>query len=127
MRLAVLNIAVAGALVLAYLEGWLHIFEADETFLSAAIFGVTVFCIGALHLGYRKFAEGFIDQAVELGLIGTVIGFVIAMSGIDAAAAGDVNRISGMVATLLNGMGIALCTTLAGALCRTWLWLALRA
>lgn len=58
---------------------------------------------------------------VLLGLVGTVVGFVMALSGIDAAAAGDVDRVGGMIGTLIEGMGVALYTTLVGAVLNLWL------
>ena len=63
----------------------------------------------------------FANALVLLGLIGTVIGFVIALSGVDPAAAGDVKSISPMVSELLAGMAVALYTTLAGAVLNLWL------
>jgi len=61
------------------------------------------------------------NSLVFLGLIGTVIGFIIALSGVDAAAAADVNSIGPMVSTLIGGMSIALHTTLVGAILNIWL------
>jgi hypothetical protein len=61
------------------------------------------------------------DSLVFLGLIGTVIGFILALSGIDPDAAGKVENVSAMVATLINGMSAALYTTLVGAVFYIWL------
>ena len=58
---------------------------------------------------------------VLLGLIGTVLGFVIALSGVDPAAAGDVRAIAPMVTELIRGMSVALYTTLVGAVLNLWL------
>lgn len=58
---------------------------------------------------------------VFLGLIGTVLGFMIALSGVDAATAGDPKVIAPMVASLIDGMGVALHTTLVGAVLNLWL------
>ncbi len=58
---------------------------------------------------------------VTLGLIGTVIGFIIALSGVDANAVGDVGTIGSMVSTLIEGMAVALYTTLVGAVFHVWL------
>lgn len=63
----------------------------------------------------------FANALVLLGLIGTVIGFVIALSGVDPAGVSDVKSISPMVSELLAGMGVALYTTLAGATLNLWL------
>ena len=61
------------------------------------------------------------NSLVFLGLIGTVIGFIIALSGVDPTAAGDVSAIGPMVSTLIGGMSVALYTTLVGAILNVWL------
>jgi MotA/TolQ/ExbB proton channel family len=63
------------------------------------------------------------NSLVFLGLIGTVIGFIIALSGVDPASAGDVNAIGPMVSALIGGMSVALYTTLVGAVLNVWLML----
>ncbi|HET6469769.1 MAG TPA: MotA/TolQ/ExbB proton channel family protein [Geminicoccaceae bacterium] len=60
---------------------------------------------------------------VLLGLIGTVVGFVIALGGVDPATASDVTAIAPMVSTLIQGMSVALYTTLVGAVLNIWLML----
>ena len=60
---------------------------------------------------------------VLLGLIGTVVGFIRALSGIDPASVGDAAAIGPMVSRLLEGMAIALHTTLVGTLLNIWLTL----
>lgn len=51
---------------------------------------------------------------ITLGFLGTVWGFKIALSGIDPSAVGNVASIGPMVAALVEGMGIALWTTIVG-------------
>ena len=58
---------------------------------------------------------------VLLGLIGTIVGFVIALSGINQAAVTDASAIGPMVATLLHGMAMALFKTLVGSVLNVWL------
>ena len=58
---------------------------------------------------------------VLVGLIGTVIGFIIALSGVDRAAVSDAAQIGPMVATLLRGMSMALFKTLLGSVLNVWL------
>lgn len=60
------------------------------------------------------------SSLVLLGLVGTVLGFVMALSGVDPEAAADVSRIGPMVSVLISGLGVALYTTLAGALLNIW-------
>lgn len=61
------------------------------------------------------------NSLVLLGLIGTVIGFIIALSGVDPAAATQVENVSAIVSTLINGMSVAMYTTLVGAVLYVWL------
>ncbi len=61
------------------------------------------------------------NSLVLLGLIGTVIGFIIALSGVDPDKAGDFNAVAPMVSTLIEGMSTALFTTLVGAVLNVWL------
>jgi biopolymer transport protein ExbB/TolQ len=56
-----------------------------------------------------------------LGLIGTVIGFIIALSGVDPELASDIAAVGPMVSTLIEGMAVALYTTLTGAVLSIWL------
>ncbi len=61
------------------------------------------------------------NTLVLLGLIGTVLGFIIALSGVDPDKASDVNSIAPMVSTLIQGMSTALYTTLIGSIFNVWL------
>ena len=58
---------------------------------------------------------------VFLGLIGTVIGFIIALSGVNAEAVSQADSVASMVSTLIQGMSVALYTTLLGAVLNVWL------
>jgi hypothetical protein len=66
------------------------------------------------------------NSLVLLGLIGTVIGFIVALSGISPDAASDVSAIGPMISTLIVGMSIALYTTLVGSLLHLWLMVNVR-
>ncbi len=63
---------------------------------------------------------------VFLGLVGTVIGFIVALSGVDPALTGNVDKVAPMVSTLIHGMSIALYTTLFGAVLHVWLMVGYR-
>lgn len=65
----------------------------------------------------RQFAAAL----VVLGLIGTVAGFIIALSGVSAEDAGDLAAVRPMLSTLIGGMSVALYTTLEGAVLGLWL------
>jgi MotA/TolQ/ExbB proton channel family len=67
------------------------------------------------------FIRHIANTLVLLGLIGTVVGFVLALTDINADMASDVNQVSRMVGTLIEGMGVALYTTLVGSVLNVWL------
>ena len=66
------------------------------------------------------------NSLVLLGLIGTVIGFIIALSGVRPEVVSDVAAIGPMVSTLIGGMSVALYTTLVGSLLHVWLMVNVR-
>lgn len=61
------------------------------------------------------------NTLVFLGLVGTVIGFILALSGVDPEAASSTEKVAPMISTLITGMSIALYTTLVGAVLHVWL------
>lgn len=69
--------------------------------------------------GIRQYA----NNLVLLGLIGTVVGFIMALSGVNPDTVGDVSAIAPMVSSLIQGMGVALYTTLVGSVLNIWLML----
>jgi MotA/TolQ/ExbB proton channel family len=74
----------------------------------------------AHRIGTVRYIAG---SLVLLGLIGTVVGFVFALSGVDPDAVSDVSAIGPMVSTLIEGMSVALYTTLVGSVLNIWLML----
>ncbi|MCB2054900.1 MAG: MotA/TolQ/ExbB proton channel family protein [Geminicoccaceae bacterium] len=60
---------------------------------------------------------------VLLGLVGTVLGFIIALSGVDPDTAADAGAVGPMVSMLISGMSVALYTTLVGSVLNVWLML----
>lgn len=61
------------------------------------------------------------NSLVLLGLIGTVIGFIIALSSVDPNATAEADSIAPVIGRLINGMSVALYTTLVGSLLHVWL------
>ena len=80
--------------------------------------------IGALRLRLAHriaIVRHIANSLVIFGLIGTVLGFIIALSGVDPEHASDINAIGPMVSILISGMSTALYTTLIGAILNVWL------
>jgi hypothetical protein len=61
------------------------------------------------------------SSLVMLGLLGTVIGFIMSLSGVRPDVATDVKAVSPMIASMITGMSVALYTTLVGAVLNLWL------
>ena len=82
----------------------------DQTMLAAAFRVRLMMPIQILHY--------VANMLILLGLIGTVVGFVIAVSGLGDSLAGGENlqRVQGVLGQIVNGMGVALFTTLVGAI-----------
>ena len=72
----------------------------------------------ATKINFIKFIA---NTLVILGLIGTVVGFIIALSGVDGSVSSNPEEVSKMVSTLIQGMSVALYTTLVGSICSVWL------
>ena len=68
-----------------------------------------------------KDSEWIRRRLVNFGFIGTFIGFIIALSGVDPSQANSVEAMRPMIASLIAGMGTALFTSLVGLLTAEWL------
>jgi hypothetical protein len=80
--------------------------------------------VGALRIRLANRIAGVryvANMLVLLGLIGTVVGFIMALGGVDPETAGDVESIAPMVSELVGGMSVALYTTLVGSVLNIWL------
>ena len=80
--------------------------------------------IAALRLRLSHRIGGIRQMAnclILFGLIGTVTGFIIALSGVDPQNAANVTSIEPMISTLIAGMSVALYTTLVGSVLNVWL------
>lgn len=103
---------------------WLN----DYTYISELI--VAIWAIFSMHIGYNTYkgiesneASWFAaDSCMTLGMLGTVIGFVVMLA--DTFTAIDPQNIESMraaIAAMSAGMSTALLTTLAGLVCALFL------
>jgi len=119
-----LTVCVLGVLVyFSYANGWLlPLYEKDATmitYLITVIFGATT-----LSLGYKSFLKKQFDNEVEwfvsdavltLGMIGTIIGFMIMLIGtFDTVEFTAVENIRAVLSSMSKGLYTALSTTLIG-------------
>lgn len=66
--------------------------------------------------GPHETAWWFAGATIKLGLLGTVIGFIVMIGQLDLAKGSDTAQIQALLAQMTLGMGIALVTTLVGLL-----------
>ena len=64
-------------------------------------------------VGFYEFGWFCSDIMLKLGLIGTVIGFIIMLSSLTDITTFDVTLLQGVLTTMGSGMGVALYTTLS--------------
>lgn len=113
----IFNISLLAVFSAAYMTGWTRIvWDNDPTGITAGIALLTALGVCGLLFGAQRFAEYAGNTVTMLGLIGTVVGFIIAFSNVDANAAQDTDAAMAMISTILQGMGVALYTTLAGGI-----------
>jgi hypothetical protein len=86
----------------------------DSRYISANLLRIRL----VNHIGVVRHTA---NSLVFLGLVGTVIGFIVALSSIDPETSVEVDNVAAMVGTLITGMSIALYTTLVGAVLHLWL------
>jgi hypothetical protein len=75
--------------------------------------------------GPHETAWWFAASAIKLGLLGTVVGFIVMASRIGAMPGFDVDQIQALLKQMTAGMAIALYTTLVGLVANLWLGLQL--
>lgn len=66
--------------------------------------------------GPHETAWWFAGATIKLGLLGTVVGFIVMIGQLDLAKGSDTAQIQALLAQMTLGMGIALVTTLVGLL-----------
>lgn len=123
-RFLILNLVGFAGIIIAILQGWIaDLWLADQTHL--VVFIALVFALGIFFVAVKKWTivRFIADNLVMLGLIGTVIGFKIALSGVDPATASDPSSITPMIAVLISGVYVSLDTTLVGMIGFVWLHL----
>lgn len=120
-----ITLAGAGA-ILAGLHT--SLWEADSTKISFLIISLlAIFTIWCGYLSYRlnKDSHELIDKRAQigwfasdmvftLGMIGTVIGFIMMLSGFHKVDITQIQTVQQLLGTLGQGMGVALYTTLSG-------------
>jgi MotA/TolQ/ExbB proton channel family len=101
-------------------------FEGDNAFLCWLIVGVAALGILCVFLQRWRDAEWLATHVVRIGLLGTVVGLIIAFSAAKAGGSADPNEIRPMIAAVVDGMYVSLYSTLLGIATNLWLKINLR-
>lgn len=128
-KFIILNLLGATALIIVGLQGWItDLWEWDKTRIS--LFIILIFLIGLIrsytalsNKSHWRDVSYISETLVMLGLFGTVVGFMIALSGVDPSISSDPSSVSPMVTTLIAGLRVAIYTTLVGIIGYIWLTL----
>lgn len=149
-RFLLVNLLAVLAGIFAFDRGWIQpLYANDFTYLTSVIAVLFVICwattfrrvigiaqqlnkikkTGAWYMkqganekvwakiSWLKDVSGWL---VGLGLLGTIIGFSYALSGVNEVSLGSARGVSDAIGPLMEGMRVALNTTIAGAIFSTW-------
>jgi len=124
-------LAISAGLEIAWIKGTIQaIYESDFTKISVVIgfifFWQTIICGNQMWLQTKKIARyeeseesiesGWLwsDIVLSLGMIGTVIGFMMMLTGFIGVDFSDFDSVQGLITKLSSGMATSLSTTLVG-------------
>lgn len=101
-------------------------FESDSAFLCWVIVGLAALGIVCVSLQRWRDVQWLATHIVRLGLLGTVIGLIIAFSAAKAGGSADPSEVGPMIAAVVDGMYVSLYATLLGIATNLWLKINLR-
>lgn len=121
-KLFILNFAGLCLVAWAWHLGYVgFVYSHDISRISYVITALFAASIAAIFAGRTAHIERSEVWLVTLGLIGNVIGFIIALQHIDTGSLGSAEGVQKVAASLLAGMGVAFCSTLVGAVAALWI------
>jgi hypothetical protein len=126
-RFWALNVMGAGLIVAASLAGYgAAPFAGANAPLCWMIVAATLAGLTCIYLERWSDAVWIARNITKLALVGTVIGFILALSGVAQFRAGDQSSVAPMMGAVFTGMGVSLYATLLGLIGNLWLRLNLR-
>src|SRR5262245_52942540 len=101
-------------------------FDGDNPVLCWGTVGMGV--LGIICVVRRRWndVQWLATHVVRIGLLGTVVGLIIAFAAAKAGGSADPNEIKPMIAAVVNGMYVSLYATLLGIGTNLWLKINLR-
>jgi hypothetical protein len=121
-KFSALNICGVALFTAGWLAGWIPgLIASDKSYLTILIlFGVALSLV-FLSSGKDWAAWWVGDKLVTVGLIGTVVGMILGLSGVEAQLGAETNIVA--VRQVITGLLTAMSTTLFGLV--GWLWVEL--
>ena len=101
-------------------------FESSNAALCWLIVGMGALGIGCVFLRRWRDVQWIATHVVRIGLLGTVIGLIIAFSAAGSGASADTEQVKTMIAAVVSGMYVSLYATLLGIAANLWLKINLR-
>ncbi|MBB6409256.1 MotA/TolQ/ExbB proton channel family protein [Mesorhizobium sangaii] len=101
-------------------------FAGNNAFLCWLI--AAIGALGILCVFFRRWrdVDWLATHVVRIGLLGTVVGLIVAFSAARAGGSADPNAIRSMIGSVIDGMYVALYATLLGIATNLWLKINLR-
>lgn len=120
-RLIVLNVCWLAGVAWATAMGYTaFVFTHDVSGLSYAIAALMIATLVATFSGKTEILPHTKTWFVMIGLIGNVVGFIVALQGMSNGNLADAAGLRAIAEALLDGMGVAFCSTLVGAIASLW-------
>ncbi len=101
-------------------------FQGDNAFLCWLIAAIGALGILCVFLQRWRDVEWLATHVVRIGLLGTVIGLIVAFSAARMGGSADPNEIRAMISSVIDGMYVSLYATLLGIATNLWLKINLR-
>jgi hypothetical protein len=130
LRFVVVQVVALALVGMAVRQGWVgQILASDTTYLVHAIVAtLAVGLVASLRIALRPadradlaFVRLIAYLLVPMGLVGTVVGFIIGLLSVDTSAAGDPAAVGRILDDVLHGMAIALYNTLVASVGHIWM------
>ena len=120
-RLIILNTCWLALVVWAGVMGYVSfVFTHDISGISYVIAALLVVVTAAAFAGRTNLLPHAKIWFVMLGLIGNLIGFILAIKGMSGGSLDSADGLMKLATALLDGMSVAFCSTLVGAIAALW-------
>ena len=101
-------------------------FQGETAPLCWTIVGIGALGIACVFLERWRDVQWIATHVVRIGLLGTVVGLIIAFSAAREGGSADVEAVKTMIASVVDGMYVSLYATLLGIAVNLWLKINLR-